>query len=287
MIRIAAVDDELHILKWFERIALKIDGLEICGLYQSGEALISYLRHHAVDAVFLDVEIGNENGMDLYEQIMQIDENIEIIFVTAYNKYAVEAFELQALDYLLKPITSERLEKTIIRLMNSPKIAQKPERPYIQCFGDFQLLIHGTPVTWKNSKAKEILAFLVSKEGAPMGWEKIVDAIWPDFAPEQAHANFHATNYLLRKRLGELGCSDIIDSTPGNYRILRDTIECDVYIFQDFIRKSLSSELSQTEIDKIRLMYQGQFMENEPYSWAIPKAVSLEKAYIRMTGALR
>lgn len=282
MIRIAAVDDELHILKRFERIAQEIDGLEICGLYQSGAELLSYMREHSVDAVFLDVEIGSENGIDLYEKIMQVDANIEIIFVTAYNKYAVDAFELEALDYLLKPITRERFKKTISRLKNSTKAAAKSEKPFIQCFGDFQLFVHGTAVTWKNSKAKEILAFLVSKDGAPVGWEKIVDAVWPDYTPEQAHANFHATNYLLRKRLAELGCSDMIDSTPGNYRMLRDAIECDAYIFQDFIRKSFGTEMAQAEQDRIRVLYQGRFMENEAYSWAVPKAVALEEAYRRI-----
>src|SRR5699024_10415720 len=70
----------------------------------------------AADVLFLDIEMPNTNGLELAEKIIEVNPNIEIVFVTAYNEYAVQAFEVNALDYLLKPVKTERLAKTLARL---------------------------------------------------------------------------------------------------------------------------------------------------------------------------
>ncbi|HEX2924950.1 MAG TPA: SARP family transcriptional regulator, partial [Ruminiclostridium sp.] len=83
------------------------------------------------------------------------------------------------MDYIMKPLTEERLGKTIGRLLKTNKVATCQEKPFIQCFGGFEVFLNGEALTWKNSKAKEVLAFLVHKKGVPVGWEKIADAVWP------------------------------------------------------------------------------------------------------------
>ncbi|HEX2924951.1 MAG TPA: response regulator [Ruminiclostridium sp.] len=92
--RIAAVDDETHVLERFERMVSDISEINLCGLFETGEQLLAYLRENPLDAVFLDIEMPGVNGLQLSEQIQNLNENIEIIFVTAFNQYAVEAFEL-------------------------------------------------------------------------------------------------------------------------------------------------------------------------------------------------
>jgi two-component system, LytTR family, response regulator len=59
--------------------------------------------------VFLNIEMPGVNGLQLSEQIQSLNDNICIIFITAFNQYAVEAFELQAVDYILKPLTEKRI----------------------------------------------------------------------------------------------------------------------------------------------------------------------------------
>lgn len=66
------------------------------------------------------------NGLQLSEQILELSENIDIVFVTAFNQYAVEAFELQAMDYIMKPLTEERLGKTVRRLLKNKKTVGRP-----------------------------------------------------------------------------------------------------------------------------------------------------------------
>lgn len=273
MIRIAAVDDEMHVLERFERMTLDIKGIELCGLFETGNQLLDYLKKEPLDAVFLDIEMPEVNGIEISEKILDSNENIDVIFVTAFNQYAVEAFEIEAVDYLLKPWTEERLMKTIRRLFKKHKIITYLEKPYIQCVGDFNVFLNGEVLDWKNSKAKEVLAFLVHKEGIPVNWEKIVDAVWPEYDYEKSHKNFHATTYLLRKRLAEAGISQIIKSSRGNYRIVKDQIDCDIYQLEALIQ---GKQLRRNkDVLLIKNLKQRGYMEQSGYAWIYPRAAEL------------
>lgn len=272
--RIAAVDDEAHVLERFERMVSDIEELNLCGLFETGEQVLDYLNDNTLDAVFLDIEMPDINGLQLSEQIQNLNENIDIIFVTAYNQYAVEAFEVQALDYILKPLTEERLAKSVSRLLKTRNNVNEPENIFIQCFGSFEVFINGEAMTWKNSKAKEVLAFLVHENGVPIGWEKIADAVWPDFNSEKAQTNFHATTYLLRKRLAEAGISHILECVRGNYRVMTDKIDCDVYKLEELIKNNQMKR--KQDLQLLELLVQKGFMGDSGYSWAYPRAAELD-----------
>jgi two-component SAPR family response regulator len=273
-IRIAAVDDETHVLERFQRMVSDIKEFNLCGLFETGEQLLGYLRENPLDAVFLDIEMPGVNGLQLSEQIQNLNENIEIIFVTAFNQYAVEAFELQAMDYIMKPLTEARLGKTVRRLLKTKKTATRPGKPFIQCFGDFEVFLNGEALGWKHSKAKEVLAFLVHKNGVPVSWEKIADAVWPDLNSEKAQTNFHATTYLLRKRLAEAGLSQLLESVRGNYRIVTDIIDCDVYQLEELLKKN---QLRRKEdFTLLEQLVQKGYMEASGYAWAYPRAAELD-----------
>lgn len=285
MIRIAAVDDEIHVLERFERMVLEIKELELCGLFETGEQLLSYLKEQPLDVVFLDIEMPGINGLQLSEQILDLSENIDIIFVTAFNQYAVEAFELQAMDYIMKPLTEERLGKTVRRLLKTKSTVGQPGKPFIQCFGDFEVFLNGEALTWKNSKAKEILAFLVHKNGVPVNWEKITDAVWPDYDSEKAQTNFHATTYLLRKRLAEAGISQILESGRGNYRVVTDQVNCDLYQLEVLIR---SYQVKRKEDFRLfEQLDQRGYMEASGYVWAQPRAAELDEMCKRVMDGLK
>lgn len=275
MIRIVAVDDEMHVLERFERMVNKYKELELCGLFESGEQLLLYLKEHPVDAVFLDIEMPGVSGLALSEQILNINENINIIFVTAFNQYAVEAFELQAMDYIMKPLTEERLGRTVRRLFKIKSTAVRSGKPFIQCFGDFEVFLNGEALVWKNSKAKEILAFLIHKNGVPVDWEKIAGAVWPDYDSEKAQTNFHATTYLLRKTLAKGCISQIMESGRGNYRVVTDQISCDLYQLEDQIKHNKIKR--QEDIILFEQLMQRGYLEESGYAWAQPRAAELDE----------
>jgi len=275
MIRIAAVDDELHALKRFKRMVEKNSDIELCGLFETGEQLLAYLKNHPLDAVFLDIEMPDINGLMLAQQILDLNENIDIIFVTAFNQYAVEAFELQAIDYIMKPMKKERLEKTMKRLLKTKVSTPKPGNLFVQCFGDFEVFLNEEAMVWRNSKAKEIFAFLIHKNGVSVNWEKIADAVWPDYDFEKAQTNFHANTYLLRKILAKVGISQILEGGRGNYRIVKDGLSCDLYQLEAMIKGKQVNRKEDFQL--LEGLIKKGYMEGNGFSWAQPRAAELEE----------
>lgn len=274
MIRMAAVDDEKHALERFAVIISQVEGVELCGLFDDGDDLLTFAASNPLEVVFLDIEMPGKTGLELAEDLLAVNPDILVVFATAYSQYAVEAFDLNALDYILKPISRERLEKTLARVSRrrpaptavTMKTAEK--RVYIQCFLSFEVLLNNQVVPLNSTKARELLAFLVSKSGASASWEQITEALWYGLDYEKAHNNLYATVYRLRKWLAEMGISRILDCKRNSYRVVPGEFDCDWYEF----------EKAQTAEDhaKMKLLYKGTYMEENGYEWAYPKQAELD-----------
>jgi len=105
MIQAVAIDDELPALNIVQHFCARTGFVNLQKtFYQPGEAL-KYLRKFPVDLIFLDINMPSLNGIDLYKSVSQ---DTMVIFTTAYSEYAVEGFNLSAVDYLLKPFTYKR-----------------------------------------------------------------------------------------------------------------------------------------------------------------------------------
>jgi two-component system LytT family response regulator len=89
--------------------------LKIDGVYASAEAAIEHLKHLQPEVLFLDIDMSGISGLALREKMMHVP---ACIFITAYPDYAVESFENDALDFLVKPVRIERFEKAMARLEN-------------------------------------------------------------------------------------------------------------------------------------------------------------------------
>lgn len=116
-LKIVLVDDEIEqhnlIRKTFENLSEVSEFLT----YQSPKTfLFDWEELKDVDTVFLDVEMPEMNGLDLAKQLRQKDRDIPIVFMTAYSQFALESYEVNAFDYLLKPIDQEKVENLLKRL---------------------------------------------------------------------------------------------------------------------------------------------------------------------------
>jgi len=115
MLRVVLVDDEPQSCK---SLAIKLKGvaddIEIIGTYYHPERAISGIRKMKPDVIFLDIEMPGMNGFQLLEKMEEFD--FEVIFVTAYNEYMLNALRISALDYLLKPVDTEELKNALTRL---------------------------------------------------------------------------------------------------------------------------------------------------------------------------
>ncbi len=105
-----AVDDELLALKKIQRFAEKIDYLNLMGTFDNALATFSFLRENKIDLIFLDIQMDEFTGIQLLETLKDPP---YVILTTAYDEYALKAYELDVVDYLLKPIPFERFVKAV------------------------------------------------------------------------------------------------------------------------------------------------------------------------------
>jgi len=105
-----ALDDEPPALRLIERFSAGNEKLELVKTYtQPGEA-IKHLKKYPVDLIFIDIQINDKNGIDIYRKL---EVKPLLIFTTAFAEYAVEGFNINAVDYLLKPYTQERFNQAV------------------------------------------------------------------------------------------------------------------------------------------------------------------------------
>src|SRR5690625_3337038 len=102
--RTILVDDEPLALDYLEIQLDKIKDITVVEKFTNLDILDHVKLIENIDLVFLDIEMPGKNGLEIAEQLLEVNPTLEIVFVTAYDEYAVQAFELNALDYLLKPI---------------------------------------------------------------------------------------------------------------------------------------------------------------------------------------
>lgn len=128
MIKAIIVDDEQHCIDRLEKLVATYcsNEVELACSIKTIEDGIEAIRKIKPQLVFLDVEINDKTGFDLLQQLPEI--NFEVIFTTAYDKYAVQAFKFSALDYLLKPVDADDLQHAIKKLdqkVSQREVAQK------------------------------------------------------------------------------------------------------------------------------------------------------------------
>ena len=109
------LDDEIIAIKMLEKLVSQYENLTIVKKITTPSDLFAEIETAKPNLIFMDINLGGVSGIELAEKILEKHPNIKIVFVTAYSEYAVRAFELNAVDYLLKPVSKKRFDKKIGR----------------------------------------------------------------------------------------------------------------------------------------------------------------------------
>jgi len=120
MITTILIDDEKHCNETLRiEISRHCPELKILGDYTSGKEAVAAIKELKPNLVFLDIEMPWMNGFELLKQFDSVD--FDVVFITAYDTYAIQAFRFSAVDYLLKPIKSELLKEAVSKVANNKK----------------------------------------------------------------------------------------------------------------------------------------------------------------------
>ena len=115
VVRAAVVDDEPLAREGLAELLQEQPGVEVAGAFPDGPSALAGLAALRADALFVDVQMPGMTGLELVDAL-DLDPLPAVVFVTAHDSYAIRAFELNAVDYLLKPVSADRLARTVERL---------------------------------------------------------------------------------------------------------------------------------------------------------------------------
>lgn len=122
-IKCLLLDDEPIAIRIIERHLENFPEMDVVGRFHSAPSAISFLRNNEVDLIFSDIEMPQMNGLQFLKSLKKAP---SFIFTTAYRNYAVEAFDLDVVDYLMKPISLERMARAINRYHDRQEVEAKP-----------------------------------------------------------------------------------------------------------------------------------------------------------------
>ncbi|SDE46870.1 Two-component response regulator, SAPR family, consists of REC, wHTH and BTAD domains [Paenibacillus sp. UNCCL117] len=303
--RVLIVDDEQPALDVMELLLGEDERVRVVGAFSYPNEALAAAADLKPDAVFVDIQMPGTDGLALAEQLKELDEEMEIIFVTAYQNHALEAFQLNALDYILKPVHPSLLSKTIDRLLkrkgiSSPKQPESKEDnrgrsltaasidpsigeaapenadadslPRISCLGGFRMYSPGIPakpIKWRTSKTEELMAYLFLKKGHNIPKWEIIDKIWPDSTEEQAHSHLHTTLYKVRRTLKDAGIEAHIAFINSCYKLSLQPVVCDLDLLEQQAKTAaLTDDRSAAEHERFLASHQGDLFEGLDYAWS-------------------
>lgn len=140
MIKAIAIDDELPALQIIENFCEKTGLIELQKTFSKPNEALKYLSKFPTDLLFLDINMPSISGIELYKSVEQ---NTMVIFTTAYSEFAVEGFNLNAVDYLLKPYTYERFLQAVTKandFYNTTSPSEKNQEQYLFVRADYSLI---------------------------------------------------------------------------------------------------------------------------------------------------
>lgn len=280
------VDDEYYSLQGLRMELELIDDVEITGLYDDQDEALQAILAGNCDVVFLDIDMPKKSGLELSREIIEKVPAVKIVFVTAYNQYAVEAFELNSVDYIMKPARKDRILKTINRIR--AVIDRNEEHPLdsrrlrFHCFSHFSIFVGSEELNskWRTKKAEELLAFLLKEKGRFVSKEKIAETLWSDMDGEKGISNLYLAYYYLKKQLEDFNIRMPVESQRGKMRIVLKDVYCDMIEFDDCLAKCVTID-DQTVVYAKRALelYRGMPFEDKYYFWTIEIQQFYEMAY--------
>jgi two-component system LytT family response regulator len=190
------VDDEPLARKFIRRMLEKHPSVAIAGECGNGKEAVAKIRAGKPDIVFLDVQMPEMDGFTTLETL-GADDLPQIVFVTAYEHYAIRAFETHALDYLLKPFDQQRFDKAMARV--NEKIADRG-----QSLGERKQIAALLETVARKSPYFERL---VVKTGGRILFLKTAEVDWIQADDKYAHLHAGDKSYLVRQTLGALSRS--------------------------------------------------------------------------------
>lgn len=189
MIRTVLADDEALARQKLRQLLKEIDDVDIVGECATANETIELVKLTTPDLLFLDISMPDMDGFDVIDALSSRSKGVlpQIVFVTANDRYAVRAFEIHAIDYLLKPFTPERLQGAVQRMREHPAVNSA---------------LHGG--NGKNREQDRYTTRMVFKSGGRILFLSVEDIRWIEAQENYVRLCTGKDSHLLRESIGNL-----------------------------------------------------------------------------------
>ena len=258
--KVIAVDDEIILDDFTEMLKNMSEVTEVHGFTAYDKAL-KFISENDVDVAFLDIRMRGMDGITLAKRAKVLKPSINVIFLTAYPEYSLDAMKIHASGYLVKPAIEEDVRREL-RDLRIPPEESSGLRIKVRCFGNFEVYIDSYPCPFKYIKTKELFAYLIDRRGAFCSNGEILGALWED-----KEITISLENYLrnlvsdLRAVLKEYDLEEVMMKKKGMIRIVPEMVDCDYYRWMDGDPVAINA-------------FGGEYMSQ--YSWAEATLAGIE-----------
>ena len=247
--RILLVDDEeLQLMRLESEARKALPNNAEFFVYQNPLQVLKENAKVKFDIAFLDIDMPGMNGIDLAKALKRSHPLTNVIFVTAYNDYALDAYRIHASGYLSKPVSAAKIKEELDALRYPIKI-NSDNKLQIKCFGNFEAFYNGEPINFSYKKSKELFAYLIDREGCAININELNAVLWEEDHPSYLR-NLIAD---IQQTLKALGVGDVFVKRHNECYIDVEKVSCDAYEYKKGNPNAIRS-------------YRGEYMIQ--YSWA-------------------
>lgn len=283
MVPTIVIDDEIDNLNELCWLINKTGFMSVKGKYQSPQSALDEIKSISPRVAFVDIDLPEMDGITFADRVLELNPSILIVFVTAYNQYAVQAFDINALDYITKPINVKRFDIMVERIRQRIEIkaTSVDSQLTINMFGKLEVKIGDEPILWKRSTAEEIFAYLMVNYGSFVNKESIIEAILPDYELSAALSILKTSICRIRSVFSTLQDDVKIMYSGGSYCLMFNN-----EINSDYIElcKALSNyrvdSSTYEAIENACNLYGDGILSQQGYIWSIEKDEQLRKSLI-------
>lgn len=251
---ILIVDDERLVLENTSALVKRVFPNDTIHTFQFAKDALGFLEHQKVDIALLDIAMPEMSGIQLAKQCKMLCPLMNVLFVTGYSDYALDAFKVHASGYLLKPLREMDLRNELEHLRFPLIQVDEMNGLFIQCFGNFEVFFNGKPLKFKYSKTKELLAYLIDRNGARVSSGEAIGILWEDkpisLSLKSQWRNCVADLLMQLKRINKV---DVIIKSRDFIAVDTNLVSCDYYRF-------LSGDSNAVN------QFRNEYMEQ--YSWS-------------------
>lgn len=286
------VDDEPLALDFLERQLQKISDISIVHKFVDFNLSKDADILKDIDVAFLDIEMPEINGLELAEKILEIKPSIIIVFVTAFHEYAVQAFELDTLDYIVKPVQLDRLEKTLKRIkgkaddyQEAPSSRSNNKDLRINVCRELSFEVtkdHVEMVQWRTAKAQELFLYLLLHVGKTLRKSELAELLWPEADFSSDYSQLYTAIYHVRKTLSKFDHYFSLKNVTDGYRLTIRHTSIDIVEWEKHIQSAPPIDgNSINDYEWIMALYTGAYLQMHDYIWAEPERYRLELLWLK------